>query len=94
MTPVPNEIREFLEEKVALYNRPHFIESDPVSIPHRYDRKEDIEVAGFLAAILSWGNRKMIVQNGKVYATFRMENLFSSPGGWWSDQIPWLSGTI
>ena len=64
MTPVPNEIREFLEEKVALYNRPHFIESDPVSIPHRYDRKEDIEVAGFLAAILSWGNRKMIVQNG------------------------------
>lgn len=47
-----------------MYNRPHFIESDPVSIPHRYDRKEDIEVAGFLAAILSWGNRKMIVQNG------------------------------
>ena len=64
MTPVPFEIKEFLEEKVALYNRPHFIESDPVSIPHRYDLKEDIEVAGFLAAILSWGNRKMIVQNG------------------------------
>ncbi len=64
MTLIPNDIKEFLEEKVALYNRPMFIESDPISIPHRYERKEDIEIAGFLAATISWGNRKMIVQNG------------------------------
>ena len=61
---MPTDIKEFLEEKVARYNRPQFIESDPVSIPHLYDRKEDIEVAGFLAATIAWGNRKMIVQNG------------------------------
>ncbi len=64
MTLIPNDIKEFLEEKVALYNRPMFIESDPISMPHRYERKEDIEIAGFLAATISWGNRKMIVQNG------------------------------
>jgi len=57
------EIREFLEEKVNLYNNPGFIENDPVSVPHRYTLKEDIEIAGFLAATISWGNRKSIVGN-------------------------------
>jgi uncharacterized protein (TIGR02757 family) len=58
------DIKEFLEEKVAKYNNPGFIESDPIAIPHRFDRKEDIEISGFLAATIAWGNRKMIVQNG------------------------------
>lgn len=57
------ELKSFLDEKVALYNRPNFIESDPVQIPHRYTLKEDIEIAGFLAATIAWGNRKMIIQN-------------------------------
>jgi uncharacterized protein (TIGR02757 family) len=61
---VSQEIKLFLEEKVYQYNNTHFIEPDPISIPHRYTRKEDIEIAGFLAATIAWGNRKIIVQNG------------------------------
>ena len=60
------EIKEFLDEKVELYNRPSFIEPDPISIPHRYSKKEDIEIAGFLAATIAWGNRKMILRNAAL----------------------------
>jgi uncharacterized protein (TIGR02757 family) len=41
-----------------------FIEPDPISGPHRYSLKEDIEIAGFLASSIAWGNRKMITKNG------------------------------
>jgi uncharacterized protein (TIGR02757 family) len=58
-----NELREFLDEKVELYNNPKFIESDPIQIPHRFTLKEDIEIAGFLSATIAWGNRKMIISN-------------------------------
>jgi uncharacterized protein (TIGR02757 family) len=57
------ELKDFLDEKVELYNRPAFIEHDPVSIPHRFSKKEDIEISGFLAATIAWGNRKMILRN-------------------------------
>jgi uncharacterized protein (TIGR02757 family) len=59
------DLQEFLEQKCLQYNNLAFIENDPVSIPHRYSRKEDIEIAGFLAATISWGNRKSIVANAK-----------------------------
>jgi uncharacterized protein (TIGR02757 family) len=59
----PSELKEFLDEKVALYNNPNFITSDPVQIPHLYTLNEDIEIAGFLAATIAWGNRKMIINN-------------------------------
>ena len=58
-----SELKEFLDEKVELYNNPNFIESDPIQIPHLYTLKEDIEIAGFLTATISWGNRKMIINN-------------------------------
>jgi uncharacterized protein (TIGR02757 family) len=57
------ELKEFLDEMVDKYNRPEFIESDPISIPHQFTQKEDIEVAGFLASTIAWGNRKMIIKN-------------------------------
>jgi len=57
------ELKGFLDEKVELYNKPDFIESDPVQIPHLFSLKEDIEIAGFLAATIAWGNRKMIIKN-------------------------------
>jgi uncharacterized protein (TIGR02757 family) len=69
------ELKEFLDEKVDLYNRPAFIESDPISIPHQYTKKHDIEIAGFLAATIAWGNRKMILRN----ANRMMELLDHSP---------------
>jgi uncharacterized protein (TIGR02757 family) len=61
--PLPDDgIKAFLDEKVWQYNTPAFIESDPIGIPHRYDRKEDIEVSGFFAASLAWGGRAQIVR--------------------------------
>lgn len=70
-----SELKEFLDEKVQLYNNPKFIETDPIQIPHAFSIKEDIEIAGFLAATISWGNRKMIINNGKKM----MEILDNSP---------------
>ena len=70
-----NELVEFLDEKVQEYNRPDFIELDPISIPHRYDLKEDIEISGFLAATIAWGNRKSIVKN----ASRMMDMMGNSP---------------
>lgn len=58
-------LKEFLDEKVALYNQPRFIESDPIQIPHSFSRKEDIEIAAFLVATIAWGNRKSIINSGK-----------------------------
>lgn len=56
-----NSLFEFLENKYLQYNHPSFIESDPISIPHRFTRKEDIEISGFLTATIAWGNRKSIL---------------------------------
>lgn len=58
----PNNLREFLNRKVEEYNRPSFIKDDPIGVPHRYSRKQDIEIAGFFAAIFSWGNRTTIIR--------------------------------
>jgi uncharacterized protein (TIGR02757 family) len=60
-----NDLKSFLDEKVELYNNPTFIESDPIQIPHAFSLKEDIEIAGFLAATIAWGNRKMIINNAR-----------------------------
>lgn len=67
-----NDIREYLERKTAEYNRPEFIKDDPVSVPHLFTAKHDIEIAGFLAATIAWGQRPTIVKNG-----MRMMDLMS-----------------
>jgi uncharacterized protein (TIGR02757 family) len=58
-----SDLVEFLNEKADLYNRPVFIESDPISIPHRYSGRGDIEISGFLAATIAWGNRVSILKS-------------------------------
>ena len=55
----------YLEEKHDQYNRISFIDEDPVSIPHLFSKKEDIEISGLFAATLAWGQRKTIVSNSK-----------------------------
>ena len=55
------DLKAFLDEKVAEYNVPGFIKDDPVSIPHLFSKKQDIEIAGFWASILAWGQRKTII---------------------------------
>jgi len=46
---------------VERYNRPAFIDADPISIPHRFSRLQDIEITAFWAAMLAWGQRKTII---------------------------------
>src|SRR5215217_703163 len=59
------KLKEFLERKVDEYNRPSFIEQDPVSVPHLFTKKQDIEIAGFFASIFAWGNRTTIINKSK-----------------------------
>lgn len=64
MQDLPREaLHAWLEERHNRYNNTTFIASDPVSVPHRYSLKQDIEIAGFLAATIAWGNRKSILGN-------------------------------
>ncbi|HTK22121.1 MAG TPA: TIGR02757 family protein [Mucilaginibacter sp.] len=58
-------IKAFLDSKVAQYNRPDFIKNDPISIPHLFTRKQDIEIMGFWAATLAWGQRITIINKCK-----------------------------
>lgn len=59
------DIKQFLESKTAEYNRPSFIAEDPISIPHSFSRKEDIEISGFLTALISWGRRPAILKSAQ-----------------------------
>ncbi|HEX4886802.1 MAG TPA: TIGR02757 family protein [Luteibaculaceae bacterium] len=60
-----NELRELLEEKTVQYgSADFFVPTDPISIPARYQKKEDIEISGFLVATIAWGQRKSIISNG------------------------------
>jgi len=59
------ELKELLDEKVNRYNQRSFITFDPVSLPHLFDKQEDIEIVAFLAATLSWGRRSTILKNGQ-----------------------------
>lgn len=61
--PLDKWVAELLENRLALYNRPSFIEHDPIFVPHQFSRKEDREIAAFLTATIAWGNRKSIVQS-------------------------------
>src|SRR5947209_13541531 len=56
------ELQDFLEKKVIEYNNLSFIERDPVSVPHRFKAKQDIEIAGLFAATFAWGNRTTIIR--------------------------------
>ena len=56
-------LKEFLDEKVEKYNHPAFIATDPIQVPGQFNQKEDIEIAAFLTATISWGNRPAIIKN-------------------------------
>jgi uncharacterized protein (TIGR02757 family) len=60
-----NELKDFLDHKVEEFNTTSFIPNDPISLIHRFNRKEDIEIVGFLIATIAWGNRKAIIKSGE-----------------------------
>jgi uncharacterized protein (TIGR02757 family) len=59
------DLREFLDRKVEEYNQHSFIKNDPISIPRLFTKDQDIEIAGFFAAVFSWGNRATIINKSK-----------------------------
>lgn len=67
------ELKELLDGLYDKYNRPDFIENDPISIPHSFTERNDCEIAGFLASIIAWGNRKAIVKSAHRMMEF-MDN--------------------
>jgi len=60
-----NFLFDFLEAKADQYNNPRFIESDPISVPHLFYKKEDIEIAAFFTATIAWGQRNTIIRNAR-----------------------------
>ncbi len=60
---ITKELKGLLDERAAYYEKAFFIEHDPVQIPHRFTKKEDIEISGFLTAVIAWGQRKTIINN-------------------------------
>lgn len=68
-------ITKLLNQKVTQYNALSFIESDPISIPHMYTKKEDIEISGFLTSVISWGRRPAILKSARKL----MELMDNSP---------------
>jgi uncharacterized protein (TIGR02757 family) len=56
-----NKLKDFLNKKVDEYNQPSFIQSDPISVPHKFSKKQDIEIAAFFASVFAWGNRSIII---------------------------------
>lgn len=59
------ELQEYLDFKAEQYNTPVFIESDPIQLPHRFTRKEDIEIISLLVSTIAWGQRKSIIKSGE-----------------------------
>ncbi len=56
-------LKELLDEKYQQFNNSSFIAPDPISVPHRFSKKQDIEIAGLFAALLAWGNRTTIINS-------------------------------
>ena len=57
------DLKKLLDEKYLQYNHPSFIADDPITIPHRFSKKQDIEIAAFFASVLAWGTRKGIINS-------------------------------
>ncbi|MES2514361.1 MAG: TIGR02757 family protein [Bacteroidota bacterium] len=64
MTSDIKQVKELLDEKYFLFNNTDFIQTDPISIPHQFSKKEDIEIAALLVATIAWGQRTSIINNG------------------------------
>lgn len=63
MSDIQEDIKSFLDQKVTEFNQSTFIDTDPIQIPALFKTKENIEIAGFLAATLAWGQRPTIIRN-------------------------------
>lgn len=56
-----SDLKEYLDGLVDRFERPDFIATDPIAIPHGFDDPLDREVIGLFAALLAWGQRRTIL---------------------------------
>lgn len=87
-------LRDLLDVKVAQYNRPEFISSDPISIPHQFSKKEDIEISGFLAATIAWGQRVTILKNANRLMQYMDNQPYDFVMNAGADDLRKLSGFV
>jgi uncharacterized protein (TIGR02757 family) len=59
------QLKEFLDFKSEQYENKKFLTDDPIQLVHRFSKKEDQEIIGFLISTIAWGNRKSIISNGE-----------------------------
>ena len=59
------EMKQFLDEIIKKINVKDFIKDDPVQFPHRFSKKQDIEIIGFIISLISWGKRTMILRDAE-----------------------------
>lgn len=58
-----HDLAALLNDRYRRYAQPFFIEGDPISIPHRFTNKPDIEISALLISTFAWGSRKSIVNS-------------------------------
>ena len=63
-------LKDFLEEKGLKFNQRSFVQNDPVSIPHTYKIKQDIEIAALMASVLAWGQRVTIINKTNEFLSW------------------------
>lgn len=87
MIDTSENIQSFLDQKVISFNHSTFIETDPIQVPALFTAKENIEIAGFLAATLAWGQRPTIIRNALKLVTLMkndpIEFLLNTPEEEW-----------
>ncbi|SDX62843.1 TIGR02757 family protein [Hymenobacter psychrophilus] len=67
------QVRALLDEKYRRYDQPGFIALDPVSIPHQFSARADVEISALFAAVLAWGRRPTIISKCRELLQ-RMDN--------------------
>ncbi|MBP3925183.1 TIGR02757 family protein [bacterium] len=57
-----NELKILLDKLVETYETMDFIKDDPIQFPHRFSKKEDVEIAGFIASLFAFGKRELFIK--------------------------------
>lgn len=60
-----DKLKKILDDAVDRFNCEEFIANDPISIPKRFTKLQDIEISGFWVAMLAWGQRITIINKAK-----------------------------
>lgn len=89
-----DELKSFLDLKANQYETSNFIQDDPIQIPHRFHKKEDIEISAFLISIIAWGNRKAIIKSGEKLIQLLNESPYEFVINYKGSPLPFVHRTF